>query len=104
MPGSPPRHPRLGADDRGPAEAAGLQHGPVRQEPPRRPRQPSADRPRLRRVLRQPLPPQRRGGAGNLLLPEGPGVQKEVWAARRAQEQERRQGRTDDRGHRSDVA
>ena len=64
MPGSPPRHPRLGADDRGPAEAAGLQHGPVRQEPPRRPRQPSADRPRLRRVLRQPLPPQRRGGAG----------------------------------------
>ena len=37
---------------------------PVRQEPPRRPQRDPADRPRLRRVLRQPLPPQRRGGAG----------------------------------------
>ena len=41
-------------------------------------------RARLRRVLRQPLPPQRRGGAGDLLLPEGSRVQEEVRAARRA--------------------
>ena len=41
----------------------GLRDRAVRQEPPRRPQQVPADRPRLRRVLRQPLPPQRRGGA-----------------------------------------
>ena len=42
----------------------GLRHRPVRQEPPRRPQRVPADGARLRRVLRQPLPPQRRGGAG----------------------------------------
>ena len=46
----------------------------VRQEPPRRSRRVPADRARLRRVLRQPLPPQRRGGAGERGLPEGPAV------------------------------
>ena len=50
-------------DDRGAAQAARLRHRAVRQEPSRRPEQVPADRPRLRRVLRQPLPPQRRGGA-----------------------------------------
>ena len=35
---------------------------------------------RVRRVLRQPLPPQRRGGAGAARLPEGPGVQGQVRA------------------------
>ena len=50
-------------DDRGAAQAARLRDRAVRQEPPRRPEQVPADRPRLRRVLRQPLPPQRRGGA-----------------------------------------
>ena len=44
-----------------------------------------ADQSRLRRVLRQPLPPQRRGRAGRLLLPEGSGVPEEVRAARRHQ-------------------
>ena len=34
----------------------------------------AADGQRLRRVLRQPLPPQRRGGARAARLPEGPGV------------------------------
>ena len=34
--------------------------------------------------LRQPLPPERRRGAGKLLLPEGSGVQEEVRTARRA--------------------
>ncbi len=42
----------------------GYATGPVRQEPPRRPEQVPADRARLRRVLRQPVSPQRRGGAG----------------------------------------
>ena len=56
-------------------KAARLRHRPVRQEPPRRSQRVSADRPRLRRVLRQPLPPQRRGGAGTSGLPEGPRVQ-----------------------------
>ena len=52
-----------GPDDRRAAQAAGLRDRAVRQEPPRRPQQVPADRARLRRVLRQPLPPQRRGGA-----------------------------------------
>ena len=42
-----------------------------------------ADGARLRRVLRQPLPPQRRGGAGERGLPEGPGVQHALRPARR---------------------
>jgi alkaline phosphatase len=44
-------------------KAQGYATGAVRQEPPRRPRRDAADRARLRRVLRQPLPPQRRGRA-----------------------------------------
>ena len=42
-----------------------------------------ADQPRLRRVLRQPLSPERRGGAGESRLPEGSRVQEEVRPARR---------------------
>ena len=41
-----------------------------------------ADGARLRRVFRQPLPPQRRGGAGEPRLSEGPGIPEEVWTAR----------------------
>jgi arylsulfatase A-like enzyme len=55
-------------------KAAGLRHRPVRQEPPGRPQRTPADRARLRRVLRQPLPPQRRGGAGEPRLSQGPEV------------------------------
>ena len=69
------RHPRRRGRPAGPrhhhrpgAEAARLRHRPVRQEPPRRPRRIPADHARLRRVLRQPLPPQCRGGAGAALL------------------------------------
>ena len=58
------RPPGRGRDDRRAAEAARLRDGAVRQEPPRRPEQVPADRARLRRVLRQPLPPERGGGAG----------------------------------------
>ena len=43
-----------------------------------------AHRARLRRVLRQPLPPQRRGRAGTARLSEGPGVPRQVRPARRA--------------------
>ena len=39
---------------------------------------------RLRRVLRQPLPPQRRRGAGASRLPEGPRVPEALRPARRA--------------------
>ena len=66
LPGRRRRAAGRGPDDRRAAQAARLRHRPVRQEPPRRPQRVPADGPRLRRVLRQPLPPQRRGGAREL--------------------------------------
>ena len=48
----------------------GIRHRPVRQEPPGRSEQVPADRPRLRRVFRQPVPPERRRGTGDTRLPE----------------------------------
>ena len=44
----------------------------------------AADGERLRRVLRQSLPPQRRGRAGAAGLSEGPGLSRQVRPARRA--------------------
>ena len=85
LPGAPEGPVGEGPDHRRPAEAAGLRHRPVRQEPSRRPQRVPADGARLRRVLRQPLPPQRRGGAGERRLPEGPDVQGQVRPARRAE-------------------
>ena len=82
------------------AQAARLRHRPVRQEPPRRPRRVPADGARLRRVLRQPLPPERRGGAGEPGLSEGPRVQEEVRPARRAAQLGQRRRHAEDRGHR----
>ena len=64
MPGADVGLQAGGPDDRRAAQAAGLRDRAVRQEPPGRPEQVPADGPRVRRVLRQPLPPQRRGGAG----------------------------------------
>ena len=61
-----------------------------------RPEPHAADQPRLRRVLRQPLPPERRGRAGDVQLPhrEGiPGVPQPVRAARRDPFLGHRQGR-----------
>ena len=93
-------------------KAAGLCHRPVRQEPSGRPQRIPADGARLRRVLRQPLSPERRGRAGAAGLSEGPGVPREVRPARRARLQglghgrrdggsALRQGRqADDQGHR----
>jgi arylsulfatase len=64
---------RRGPDHRRTAQAVGIRHRAVRQEPLRRPEQVPADRARVRRVLRQPLPPQRRGGARAVRLPpQGP--------------------------------
>ena len=82
-------------DDRRVAQAARLRHRPVRQEPPRRPQRVPAHRPRVRRVLRQPLPPERRGRAGTAGLPEGSGVPGEVRPARRDGLQGHGQGRPD---------
>ena len=79
------RAARRGPDDRRAAQAARLRDRPVRQEPPRRQERVPADRARVRRVLRQPLPPQRRGGAGapELAVARGvPAVQRDGAAAR----------------------
>ena len=75
LPGAEGRPAEGRPDHRRTAQAAGLHDRPVRQEPPGRPRRAPADRPRLRRVLRQSLPPQRRGGAGAPRLLQGPRVQ-----------------------------
>ena len=83
-------------DRRGDAEPR-LRHRPVRQEPRRRPQPVAADGQRLRRVLRQPLPPERRGGAGASRLSEGPGVPGEVRPARRAEDHGDRRRRPDGR-------
>ena len=75
MPAATGRPAEGGPDDRRAAQAARLRDRPVRQEPPGRPQRVPADGPRVRRVLRQPLPPQRRGGARAADLPARPGVQ-----------------------------
>ena len=62
-----------------------------------RPRRASADEPRLRRVLRQPVPLERRGGAGERRLPQRPGVPGRVRPARRHPQLRRRPHR----GHRT---
>ena len=100
MPGSPQGIPDWAPTIADLLKAPGLRHRPVRQEPPGRPRLAPADGARLRRVPRQPLPPERRGRARDLLLPEGSGVQEEVRPARRAAHLVGRQGRPEDRGHR----
>ena len=74
VPGRRHRAAAGGPDDRRAAQAARLRDRAVRQEPPGRPEQVPADRARLRRVLRQPLPPQRRGGARAAGLPRAGGV------------------------------
>ena len=84
MPGATLGPQGRGSDDRPVPEKPRLRHRPVRQEPSRRPQRAPADGARLRRVLRQSLSPQRRGRAGIRRLSEGPELQEEVRAARRA--------------------
>ena len=62
---------RQGPDAGRIAEAPGLCDRAVRQEPSRRPQRIPAHRARLRRVLRQPLSPQRGRRAGKPGLPQG---------------------------------
>ena len=81
-------------DDRRAPQAAGLRDRPVRQEPPGRPQRVPAHGARLRRVLRQSLPPQRRGRARTARLSQGPGLPRQVRSARRARLQGLRQGRS----------
>ncbi len=57
------RHRPARPDARHRPAPAGLRHRAGRQEPPRRPQPPPADGERLRHLLRQPLPPEHRGGA-----------------------------------------
>ena len=86
IPGSPIGLQAEDVDDRRAAEADRLLDRAVRQEPPRRPQRVPADGARLRRVLRQPLPPERRGGARARELSAGrrvPPVPRAVRAARR---------------------
>ena len=78
------RHPCRGPDHCDGAQGPRLRHRAVRQEPPRRPRRAPAHRARLRRVLRQPVPPQRGGGAGAARLPDGAGLPELPRAVRAA--------------------
>ena len=99
VPGVRHRSRRGGPDDRRGPQAAGLRDRAVRQEPPGRPEQVPADRARVRRVLRQPLSPQRRGGAGAPGLPQGRGVPASLRAgaaARRDALVGNRRGRPDE--------
>ena len=84
FPGAPMGMSQLDPVHRRAAQEPRLRHRPVRQEPRRRPQRDAADGQRLRRVLRQPLSPQRRGRAGAARLSEGPGISQEVRPARRA--------------------
>ena len=98
IPGGAGRHVGQARHHRGAAQGTGLRHRPVRQEPPRRPEPHAADQSRLRRVLRQPVPPERRGRAGDVRLPPGEGLPElpqELRAARRDPLLGHRQGRQD---------
>ena len=83
-PGRRHRASRRGPHDRRAAQAPRVCDGTVRQEPPRRQERVPADRARVRRVLRQPLPPQRRGGAGaaELALDRGLSTLQRAWPCR----------------------
>ena len=85
IPGRPGRHERKDRHHRRLPQEPGLRDRPVRQEPPRRSELDAADQPRVRRILRQPLPPQRRGRARIAGLPgrEGlPELRQDVRTAR----------------------
>ena len=63
LPGAEDRSPTRRPDDRHGPQSSRLCHRPVRQEPSGRPGRAPADRARVRRVLRQFVSPERRGGA-----------------------------------------
>ncbi len=79
------RHPEGRPDAGRAAQAAGLRHRPIRQEPSGRPQRVPAYRARLRRVFRQPLPSERGGRAGEPGLSEESRISRRVrtaWCAR----------------------
>ena len=85
IPGRADRHEREDHHNRRGPQESGLCDRPVRQEPSRRSELDAADQPRLRRVLRQPLPLERRGRAGSGRLSRREGVSElsqDVRAAR----------------------
>ena len=84
IPGGAGRHVGKARHHRRAAQGTGLCHRPVRQEPSGRPEPDAADKPRLRRVLRQPLPPQCRGRAGDGELSEREGFSQFPQAVRSA--------------------
>ena len=104
LPGAAHRTARRRPVRRGSSEAARLRHRAVRQEPSRRPQRVSADRTRLRRIFRQSLPSQRRGGAAKSGLPQEPEVPDQVRAAGRAQMQGHRHRRCDHRSGLRDAS
>ena len=86
IPGAPIGMNEKHRDHRGLPQEPGLCDRPVRQKPPRRSQSHAADQSRLRRILRQPLSPQRRGRAGiaRLSQREGlPELPEDVRTARR---------------------
>ncbi len=84
-------------DHRRAAQEPRLRHRAVRQEPPRRQERVPAHGPWVRRILRQPLPPERRGGAGAADIPARPRVQADVRPARGDEVQGHGPGRSDRR-------
>ena len=98
IPGAPIGMSEKLVDHRRLPQEPGLRDRPVRQEPSRRSQPHAADQPRVRRVLRQPLSPQRRRRAGNGGLPERerfPELPQYVWTARGDAFLGDRQGRSD---------
>ena len=101
MPGADARPAASGPDHRDGVEGARICDRPVRQEPSRRPRRAPAHDARLRRVLRQPVSPQRRRGTRATRLSEGPRVPGEVRPARRDAHLGQSRRHSTHRGHRS---
>src|SRR5271165_3228677 len=85
-------------------EAARIRYRSVREEPPRRPGRALAYYARVRRVLRQPLPSERRGGTGTARLSARIGLSQlpeELWPPWGASLLGRWEWRAEDREHRA---
>src|SRR6185437_14702381 len=73
---------------------AGLRNRPIRQEPPRRSQQVSADGARLRRVLWLPISPGRDVRSVLVLVPNQPRLLQQVWTTVPGPQLRDRQGRS----------
>src|SRR5712672_2396736 len=81
LPGAPAWPAKGRSDNCRDAQTARLFHRTIWQEPSWRPQRVPADGAWFRRVLRQPLPPERRGRARTAGLSEEPRISSEVWTA-----------------------